>query len=295
MPNIHQKLESWFSDAAYLFARHRYKTVVICLAFTAALALFIPNLRFDTSTEGFFHPGDPAIEDYNRFREQFGRDDVVMIAIATEDLFSTTALTRLKRLHHDLESGLPHVDDLTSLLNVRQVRGEAEKLIVGDLVEKIPATAAGMERLRQRALANPFYRDFIVSADGRLTTIIIKLDTYDGTLLDGDTVLAGFEDESDAAAGSEASDGGSPRYLSDNQVTEFIKQLEKIVAVHHLPDFQISVAGTPVVDNALKRLVVRDTGLFATLSTLLIAVLLFLMFRRLTGVVLPWPSLFCRL
>jgi predicted RND superfamily exporter protein len=121
----------------------------------------------------------------------------------------------------------------------------------------------------------------IVSSDGRLTSIVIQLDTYDDGSGTDETMMAGFDEEVSPPSLSKR------RYLSDAQVTQFISDLEKILQRYQAPDFRITLAGSPVVDTAVKGLVIRDMTLFASLSIILIAVLLYLMFRRVTGVVIP--------
>ena len=41
----------------------------------------VPRITLDFSTEGFLHKKDPSLLMYNAFRDQFGRDEVVIIAI----------------------------------------------------------------------------------------------------------------------------------------------------------------------------------------------------------------------
>ena len=44
---------------------------------TAVFVSQIPKIQLDTSTEGFLHDDDPALQAYNVFRDQFGRDEVI--------------------------------------------------------------------------------------------------------------------------------------------------------------------------------------------------------------------------
>ena len=54
-----------------------------------------------------------------------------------------------------------------------------------------------LEALRARALANPLYRNLLLSEDGRTTVLTVELDAYSGTAEAGD-LLGGFGDEGDA-------------------------------------------------------------------------------------------------
>jgi predicted RND superfamily exporter protein len=63
--------------------RHAWATIAIVLLAVAAIGWQLPRIEFETSTEGFLHEDDPLRVAYDDFREQFGRDDQVIIAIET--------------------------------------------------------------------------------------------------------------------------------------------------------------------------------------------------------------------
>ncbi|MEA2018248.1 MAG: RND transporter, partial [Campylobacterota bacterium] len=98
-------------------------------------------LVVDTSTEGFLHKEDKLRIAYDDFRNQFGRDEKVLIAIASDDIFDIKFLTKLNKLHNELENNLPFIEDVNSLINARNTRGTQDSLIVDDLFEDLPTDA----------------------------------------------------------------------------------------------------------------------------------------------------------
>ena len=98
-------------------------------------------------------------------------------------------------MHRDLEKNVPHRDDITSLINARNTRGEGAELIVEDLLERRPANQAELDAVRARAVSNPVYRNMLLSENGTFTAIIIQLDAY-SSMGAGKDALQGFEDES---------------------------------------------------------------------------------------------------
>jgi len=52
----------------------------------------------DTSTEGFMHDDDPVLLEYNSFRAQLGRDERVIVATISENIFTLKFLNKLKEL-----------------------------------------------------------------------------------------------------------------------------------------------------------------------------------------------------
>ena len=88
MKNLRNRVERGFEKFAYFIYRHRIKTVIIMLLLMGAVISQIPKITIDTSTEGFLHDNDPTLLAYNAFRDQFGRDEVVIIAIKSPNIFS---------------------------------------------------------------------------------------------------------------------------------------------------------------------------------------------------------------
>jgi len=61
---------------------------------------------------------------YNDFRNQFGRDEKIIVAIKTKDVFNKNFLEKLFKLHNEIEESVPHiktVEDLTkSIIDILQ-------------------------------------------------------------------------------------------------------------------------------------------------------------------------------
>ena len=191
MNNFRNRIEAWFERYAHAVFHHRLKTIVIMLLLTGALASQIPRITIDTSTEGFLHPEDPVLLAYNGFRDQFGRDEMVIVAIQSDSIFSHAFLEKLQKLHDELEETVPYIDDITSMINVRNTRGRADELIVEDLLEHWPQNKSQMAALQKRVLKNPLYKNLLVSTDGTFTTISIKTNSHSSIGQDGDVLERG--------------------------------------------------------------------------------------------------------
>ena len=88
MKKFREKTEIFFEHAIGLIIRFRFAVLLFSMVLAAALASNIRNLQFDTSNEGFLHTDDPILTIYNDFREQFGRDDMLLLTIHSENIFS---------------------------------------------------------------------------------------------------------------------------------------------------------------------------------------------------------------
>lgn len=285
MSAIRTQIEKWFEHLAQAIVRHRIMTIIIILALSGLLIAQIPKINFDTSTEGFLHDDDPALLSYNTFRDQFGRDEVVIIAIKAQEVFDHRFLERLKALHEELEDHVPFIEDIISLINARNTRGEANELIVEDFLENWPSSKEELEILKKRALSNPLYQNLLLSGDGRFTAIVIQTHSHSGLDQQGD-VMEGFEDDSPGADDKE-NDAAARTYLTDQENSQVVGAVQQIVNKYDAADFPIYIAGTPVVTHFLKRAMMSDMRKFIALAVATVAILLFVMFRRITGVVFP--------
>jgi len=284
MNKLRTRLEKYFYKTAVFCFRHRIKTIIVMLAFFIVLVFHLDKLAFDTSTESFFHKDDPAMVHYDQFRDQFGRDDVIIIAVKPDNLFDISTLKKIIALHQGIEEKVPYIDDITSMVNIRHIMGKENELVVEDLLEKLPVTEQEMADFKTRVLSIPFYQNIIISADGKLTAIIIKIATYTESMED---VLdfSGINGDSGNNRGLLEENNG--KYLSDAQATELVKALENVVKQYQSPEFEIFSAGSPIADVAVKNMVTREMALFSGLSFLIIACVLFVLFHRISGVVFP--------
>jgi len=238
--------------------------------------------------EGFLHDDDPSLIDYEAFKDQFGRDQMVVIALSPPDVFDMKFLTSLKKLHDELSEKVPHLEDITSLINARNTYGENDALIVDDLLENWPESLEELAAIKQRALNNPIYRNLLISEDSRFTTIIIETSAYSATETD---VFEGFDDPSEFEPTDTAlSDKDfSPRkkYLTDQENSQVVEAVAAILEGHKITDTQIYVSGIPAVVHYIKKMMLKDMGTFMAIAVLTIVLFLLIIFRRISGVLLP--------
>jgi len=270
------RAEIQFEALGHWIYRNRVKMLVLTLLLVGGLASNLPKITIRTSSDSFLHEKDPVLLAYNAYRDQFGLDERIMIGIHTTDVFNDTFLRKLKALHRDLEENVPYVDDITSLINARNTRGEETRLVVEDLLEHWPKNEAELQAIKTRALQNPVYKNMLLSEDGTFTTIIMRTDTYSSQGAENN-ILAGFDDET----------APKRRYLTNKENSKTVTAVKKAIKRHQDPMFTVYLAGSPVVTDTLKRTMRRDMLKFIRMVVATIALFLILIFRRISGVVLP--------
>lgn len=280
---MHHKLEHLMGRFGSFIHDNPFKVLLVLAVILAFPISHVPQIKMDTSTEGFMHDNDPVLLAYNTFREQFGRDERVVVAIKSDKIFSLEFLKTLKALHKELETKVPFLDDITSLYNVRNTRGEGDKLLTDDLLEPFPTTQAQVDAIKKRVMASEFYRDLLISKDGTMTTVIIETDAYshegEKEVADVDAFDEGFD---------ESSKERKPRaFLTDKENSELVQAVLKIADKYRKQGLEIYVAGSPSVNQALKSQMKSDMQKFMRLTFLIILVFLFVIFRRISAVVYP--------
>jgi predicted RND superfamily exporter protein len=106
------------------------------LAVAATLGAFATRLGVDNSLEVWFVDNDPTLQAYESFLDEFGNDEVVVVAIhATTDALNTDRLQRLESLTRKLQDipGIARVHSLTNVgLPATQFDGLASQLVGRD-------------------------------------------------------------------------------------------------------------------------------------------------------------------
>ncbi len=280
---MHKKLEKIMGRFGSFIHDNPFKVLLVLMLMLAFPISHVPQIKMDTSTEGFMHDDDPVLLAYNEFRNQFGRDERIALAIKSDKIFTLDFLTTLKDLHKELETTVPYVEDVTSLYNVRNTRGDGDKLITDDLLEPFPSSEKEMEIIKERTMSSHFYKDLLISQDGTMTVIIIETDAYsrigEKEVSDIDAFDEGFDEPLKGNLKKE--------FLTDAENAELVNAILLIADKYRKQGLEIYVAGSPSVNHALKSQMKSDMQKFMRITFLIILVFLFIIFRRISAVFYP--------
>jgi uncharacterized protein len=278
----------WLSSVLHRWA---WFVIVATLLLTALLGSQLSKLTIDTSTESFFHDTDPVILKYHEFQDQFGRDDVMLLGLNPPEVFSPEFFERLDALHSAIENDVPHVAKVTSLINVRSTRGRDDELLVDGLLDQWPSGPVEMAAFRTRVMTNPLYRNSLISADGKFAAITIQPETF-STESEPESeldLLSGFETDGLEPMGDgaqESTEQVEQEFLTDEDKAAIVDALLKVVEEHETAEFPIYLAGSPVVDHKIKGNLQTDMALFMSLGFLVIAITIFILFRKISAVIM---------
>ncbi|MBV1871655.1 MAG: MMPL family transporter [Gammaproteobacteria bacterium] len=272
-------LDECFEKVCETLYINKVKSLVLVMMLASIFAWHLPNLVIDTSTIGFLSEDHPGRVQYKKFLDQYGRDDAVIIAIESDNIFSEETLNKVKQMHYALEENVPYLDGVESLINARRTYGEDDTLTVDELLGEWPETENDFKKIKELVLANPNYANFLISEDATFTTILVKLgktpETEQGDLFDGFSAM------------EEISVTADFQFLSGKEETDAIQAINAVINQHKDSNTNMYVSGSAVVLDALKSSLMSDMPIFMGGAIFLIIVVLFALFRRLSGVVVP--------
>ena len=280
---MRERLELGLEALGHHIYRHAWWVIATLLIGIALGATQIPNIEVKVATDEFLREDDEIKAIYDAFLEQFGRDDMIIVAVEPPEVFDFAFLAKLRELHNELEERVPHLMEVQSLITARETRGENDELIVGELFETWPESEAELVEMRARSLANPLYVDLLLSRSARLTTLTIELEAY-SDVYESEDALAGFGD--DPAAEETSSAAAQPK-LTGPQEFEAVSTVLEIIERYDADDFRTYAGGPPIINMSMMGSLMRDVVLFTILSVGVIILFLGLVFRHALGVVIP--------
>jgi len=209
------------------------------------------RLRIDPSLERLLAPNDEAYRYYQQARRIFGSDETILLLLRTDDVFSRDNMQIIARLTHRLEA-VDGVMRVTSLANALTIRGSESGIDIESWEDLAPVSKAQQETFRNDILSNPMYAGALVSKNGATTAILVSLASTPGY-----GFLSRIDHEIRAIIASE----GQGR--------------------------DIWITGSPELTLATTNTLLADLMHVPAIVILVMAAILALCFRRLSGVLVP--------
>lgn len=135
----------------------------------------LPGLRVDNSMEVWLNSDDPDWINYQNFHAQFEDDDFIVLAFKADNIFTRDALKKISDLTEKLEK-IPYILNVTSLTNTEYIHGKNDTISFSELIPEVPDNIEEIDRIKHIALSNPIFRSNLISDDGQVTAIIIRVE-----------------------------------------------------------------------------------------------------------------------
>lgn len=232
---------------------HARLMIAVFVAVSLFMGAGIARLKVDYSTDSFSPTENPLIRHTKEVEDAYNTGKAVIAVLYADDVFSPDRLTALRAISDEL-SGRDGVINVVSLANAKRMQESDGILQTSDLVPADPGalTAEEIGGIKRYLASNYAMKDgLLVSKDGKSATLIVTIE----------------------------------RGRNENKITG---DIEAAISRHWKGSFDI--AGNPVLGREILS-VIMGVPLLVLVAFLVILVFLFLNFRTLHGVFLPFIQL----
>ncbi|MGD2217505.1 MAG: MMPL family transporter [Gemmatimonadales bacterium] len=225
-------------------------TFVLATIVTAFLGWQFRSITIDTDPENMLERTQPDRVVYDAVKEDFGIKDLIVVGVVDEGgVFRPDPLRRVARLT-DRIAAIPGVivDDMVSLTTTDDITVEDGLLHIGPVMPEAPESMEEAEAIGRRIAANPLLAEKLASSDGTAIAIYIPIEQKD-------------------------------------QSYRISREIERLAEEELGPGQRLYMAGLPVAEDTFGHEMFREMGVTAPLVGLVIFLLLWVLFRRVTLIV----------
>ncbi len=209
MSNHDEELNPFFTGLAKWVINHRWTTMALAMLVTTIclVRLVVNPLVLDNRPEVFEPKGSNATVVLSELREEFGRDDLFLI-VFEGDVFSLDFLKKLQTVHDEVaaldmeleepmeeapaeaaaddgfgefgddsewgdDEGGTIIDQVVSLVGVRETRASADGIVVGELMDDWP-TAETMAAFKERVVNDASFVNKVVDKEGKRAVMAVR-------------------------------------------------------------------------------------------------------------------------
>ena len=177
-----ERINRWFFRVGDQIIRHRWWVLGAFVLLLAVGANGMRMLNVKTSWEDYFLEDDPMLLQTKEFKEVFGNDNYAAVLLECDNIFTKEKLELIRRLSNEMMDSITYADKITSLTDIEFMEGNEEGMTLEQIVpEEIPGDPAGLAEVRRRAFLKPNIAHRLVSQDGRLSWILLKLTPFPET------------------------------------------------------------------------------------------------------------------
>ena len=228
----------------------KWLIILLVLMGTLFFGNEIRSLKIDADILRSLPDEDPDAKLLKKIGENFGGNNMGVIILETDNIYQTSVLEHIQLLTDTL-ANIDGITTVSSLTNIINIKGGDYGIEIGKLVDEyeMPESPKDFQILRNNILNNEMYKGSIVSEDETSTLIIFNLD-------------------------------------NNSDVNAIAKNVIRKTEELNLPE-KLYYIGSPMLLTYISDLMRDDLTNLLPLAFLVIAFILFLSFRSISGVLLP--------
>ncbi len=230
--------------------------IIIISIFILITAFSIYNLQFlevDTAIKSMIPDDMPSRVKIDKIESIFGGTEMVQLTIQGDDVLKPQLLKKMQYISNELEK-LKEVDKVNSPFTVNTIEGKNNELLIENAVSQIPENNSQKEALKNRLQDSELVMGKVFSSDFKAANIsVILSDEY-----------------------------------SDNLLLEKINNILDKADQQFASQAEIFKSGLPIIRALNAEMMQRDMRILMPLGLIIMLVFLFLCFKQLRGVLLPF-------
>jgi len=236
----------------YYSINHPKLVIAITLILTVLFLFQFPKAHIDTDPENMLEADQPDRVFYDQIKKDFGIRDMIVLGIIDEEgIFRPSTLGKIARITDGiLQIDGVIVEDVISFPTTDNVTSDGGLIAVRRIMETVPQTEEEVAAIKASVYDNPLFVEKIVSRDGNGVAIYIPIQQKDMSY-------------------------------------RISKEIESVVQKELGENQKYYIAGLPVAEDTFGFEMFVQMGILAPLIGLIIFLLLFFLFRKISLVVSP--------
>ena len=210
------------------------------------------KLRVDPSIKSLLPNSGDEIKFLKETQDRYSSDDLLLVSWVGDEIFTPRTLSALKNFTKQVESiaGVVHVESLATAIETKVYSDYTE---VSSFLAEVPKTNFEAESIKKSVLSNPLYAGYLVSGDGKGVMVSIRFD----------------------------------RSLTAQEMINKVRQISHL-SKQDAGLTQQFLSGPLYVRLEISRLLLEDLYRVMPMAILVSLLVLFVGFRNLRGVILPF-------
>ncbi len=233
-----------------LILKLKWLIILSVFALTSLFSYQLKNLTINSDIISSLPDDDLVAKLYKNIGSEFGGNDMGMIVLETDNIFTKKVLEDVKQVTDSLKitEGISTVTSITDVLDIKTTEFGLE---IGKLVDEyeLPTRQSELDSLKKYVFSKEMYKGSIVSEDATATLVLFTL-------------------------------------LDDADKQAVAKEVKEKIEALGLSE-KLYFGGLPMMMNDITSLIVADMVWLIPIVFILIAFILLLSFRSVRGVILP--------
>ena len=238
------------------------KLVIAGIAFLAFLAVYpASNIRTDFDLEGFYPEDDPVLKDYEMLEQEFGRDDnAILVGFTKDSLFTKNVLSDLRDLTNQFKE-IDNIENVLSLWDAQQIQSTDNSLQFSPYLEDRDLDKIDLASIKNEMTSDPMLSGYLVNNSGTAASIVLMIEESNNTYEVKERIISRINE-----------------ILSD-----------------YVHNYEFHISGIPYFRNQYVNMLNDEIVIYIVISSLLIMILLWYMYRTVWGIIYPmiivWATL----